>query len=193
MDDTVLRAMAKWPDVPNAYGWLALDARGLWRLKGERIGNAGLVDFIGRNYASDERGRWYFQNGPQRVFVKLELTPWIYALDDAGGLVTHTGIPATDIAEAFLDDAGHVLLRTALGIGALIDRDLPLLARCFVDERGAAPDDAALLNWLDGGGAPMGLRLGARELPVGRVDVATLATRFGFVADPRPDPGEPEC
>ena len=77
MDDTVMRAMAKWPNVPNAYGWLALDARGRWLLKGERIGNAGVVEFIGRNYAPDDRGRWFFQNGPQRVFVTIEIAPWI--------------------------------------------------------------------------------------------------------------------
>ena len=28
MDDIVKQAMAKWPNVPHCYGWLALDARG---------------------------------------------------------------------------------------------------------------------------------------------------------------------
>ncbi len=193
MDDNVLRAMAKWPNVPNAYGWLALDARGRWLLKGERIGNAGVVEFIGRNYAPDDRGRWFFQNGPQRVFVTLELAPWIYSLDDAGQLVTHTGRHSGGPSEAFIDDAGHVLLRTDVGIGAMTDRDLPQLLQRFVDARGRTPDDAALMRWLEGFDTEMRLALGARTLPVERVEHAALATRFGFVADPRPDPGEPEC
>ena len=69
MDDRVIRSMARWPDVPDVFGWLALDARGHWLLKGETIANRAAVAFIARNYAHDEFGRWFFQNGPQRVFV----------------------------------------------------------------------------------------------------------------------------
>ena len=63
MDDIVLRAMQKWPDVPNVFGWLRLDRRGNWLVKsrsGEfgRIANFAVCEFIGRNYAADERGRW---------------------------------------------------------------------------------------------------------------------------------------
>ena len=36
MDDIVKQAMAKWPNVPHCYGWLALDARGDWRMRDER-------------------------------------------------------------------------------------------------------------------------------------------------------------
>src|SRR5262245_10851898 len=77
MDDAVVRAMAKWPNVPNVYGWLNLDRRGNWMIKGDRIANEGVTAFIGRNYAPDEQGRWYFQNGPQRVFVTLDYTPFV--------------------------------------------------------------------------------------------------------------------
>src|SRR3990170_3644456 len=34
IDDIVIRAMAKWPNVPVVYGWLALDRRGQWSIKG---------------------------------------------------------------------------------------------------------------------------------------------------------------
>src|SRR5690242_19491998 len=71
MDEIVLRSMAKWPNVPDVYGWLSLDRRGNWLIKNERIGNLAFREFIGRNYQPDARGCWYFQNGPQRVFVKL--------------------------------------------------------------------------------------------------------------------------
>ena len=77
MDEAVARSMARWPNVPAVYGWLSLDRRGNWRIKGERIGNAALRDFIARNYLADERGCWFFQNGPQRVFVELAYTPLV--------------------------------------------------------------------------------------------------------------------
>ena len=73
MDDLVLRGMAKWPNVPAVYGWLSLDRRGQWLIKGERISNPIVTAFIGRNYERDERGCWFFQNGPQRVFVASRL------------------------------------------------------------------------------------------------------------------------
>ena len=60
MDEMVLRSMAKWPDVPDVYGWLSLDRRGNWLIKGEKIGNAALKDFISRNYTSDSPGPLVF-------------------------------------------------------------------------------------------------------------------------------------
>jgi hypothetical protein len=91
MDESVIRAVAKWPNVPAVYGWLSLDRRGDWRLQGERLTHRGAVAFINRNYASDVRGCWYVQNGPQRVYVTLEYTPWVYALTAQGELVSHNG------------------------------------------------------------------------------------------------------
>ncbi|WP_281776581.1 DUF2946 family protein [Polynucleobacter sp. KF022] len=87
MDDQVLRSLMKWPNVPDCFGWLALDRRGQWRMRdeftqqnqlpGQVIQHAALNDFIARNYACDELGRYFFQNGPQRVFITLTATPWI--------------------------------------------------------------------------------------------------------------------
>jgi len=127
MDPAVLDAMARWPRVPAVYGWLVLDRRGNWRLRESeggragRIGNAALRAFIGRNYASDERGCWYFQNGPQRVFVELAYTPWVLHYEGAV-LVDQCGAPAS-AGEAYVDDEGSVLLRTPRGAALLDDRD----------------------------------------------------------------------
>lgn len=156
MDQTVLRGIAKWPDVPAVYGWLALDRRGNWLLKDPdgrgcaRIGNAALRDFIGRNYAADARGCWYFQNGPQRVYVRLAYTPLVVRHDGAG-LVDHCG-RAVQASAFFLDDEGSLLVLGPRGIGLLDDRDL---AR-FADVAEALP----------------------------RIARAEVAGRFGFVADP---------
>ena len=94
MDDIVKAALAKWPNVPHCHGWLGLDARGQWFMRDDRIQAAGpfpavkgsridhekLLAFIHRNYECDAEGCWFFQNGPQRVYVELEATPWIARL-----------------------------------------------------------------------------------------------------------------
>jgi hypothetical protein len=133
MDDAVLRSMAKWPNVPDVYGWLSLDRRGNWLIKGERIGNQALREFIGRNYSADERGCWYFQNGPQRVFVALAYTPLVLRLDGEA-LFDHCGRPFSAEA-AFVDEEGSVLMAGRPGAGLLDDRDLA----SYADRAGGLP------------------------------------------------------
>ena len=126
MDEIVVRSMAKWPDVPDVYGWLALDRRGNWLLQGERIGNRALREFIARNYQPDARGCWYFQNGPQRVFVQLAYTPLVVHFE-GGALFDHCGRPFAP-AQAYLDEEGSLLMSGNSGVGLLDDRDLALYA-----------------------------------------------------------------
>src|SRR6187431_2970425 len=122
MDEIVVRSLAKWPNVPAVYGWLDLDRRGNWLIKGERIGNVALREFIARNYAADAQGCWFFQNGPQRVYVRLAYTPFVVHYE-GDRLLDHCGqeFPA---AGAFLDDEGSVLIEGERGIALLDDRDL---------------------------------------------------------------------
>ena len=134
VDESVVRSMAKWPDLPDVYGWLALDRRGNWLLKGARIGNAALREFICRNYASDARGRWFFQNGPQRVFVNLAYTPLVLRFE-GGALFDHCGRPFR-LEHAFVDEEGSVLMRGEPGIGLLDDRDLAV----YEDRARALPE-----------------------------------------------------
>ena len=149
MDQAVLRSLAKWPDVPAVYGWLSLDRRGNWLLWEDaagrfgRIGNAALREFISRNYAADERGCWFFQNGPQRVYVKLAYTPLVLRFD-GDALLDHCGCPV-QAAATYVDDEGSLLVQGQRGIGLLDDRDLaryadlaeslPRLARSEVEAR----------------------------------------------------------
>ena len=126
MDETVLRSMAKWPDVPDVYGWLSLDRRGNFLIRNEKIGNRALREFISRNYQADARGCWYFQNGPQRVFVALAYTPLVVHFEGEA-LFDHCGgsfLPE----QAFLDDEGSVLMQARQGVGLLDDRDLAAYA-----------------------------------------------------------------
>lgn len=167
--------MARWPNVPDCYGWLGLDARGHWYLRdsavqacgafasglpgarGERLQHEKLVEFIGRNYEADDAGRWYFQNGPQRVFVELEVAPWIWRVQQDGSVRAHTGVPAR-VRQVWLDERGRVYLQTDLGFGLVHTQDTGIVA-----------------DWLQSGRwSPE--TLAAAELP----------RRFGYVTSPRP-------
>jgi hypothetical protein len=196
MDEIVLRSMLKWPDVPAVYGWLSLDRRGNWMIKTvagrfERIAHAAVREFIGRNYAADAEGRWYFQNGPQRVFVALDYTPWVYRLDDAGqGILAHTGAVPRALEAVFLDDAGALLFKTEFGIGVLLDRDLPAVLERMSDSHGNAAERLieSILQ-----GAEARVMLQGKNLPISSIGSADVPRLFGFVARPAPPAGEPEC
>lgn len=142
MDQSVIQAIERWPNVPAVYGWLSLTARGQWRLHpdgkanegttGESISNPQILAFINRNYSHDELGRWFFQNGPQRVYVRLDGAPWIIFADDSEGeLTTHTGLTVAAVTKLWIDDLGNLYLLTEHGAGLLLDRDLPRFVQAF--------------------------------------------------------------
>ena len=157
MDDIVKAALKKWPNVPHCFDWLALDARGDWYMRDDRIQAAGrfpqvkgsridhdqLKAFIHRNYDHDEAGWWFFQNGPQRVYVELEAAPWVWRLHEEGERIevaSHTGQPAT-VAESCVDEQGRLFLDTDLGFGIVHTADMELASRAV--ERGTwVPQEA---------------------------------------------------
>jgi len=174
MDDIVKQAMAKWPNVPDCYSWLGLDARGNWYMRDDNAQAAGafgsgkpgakgsilrhekLIDFIQRNYAADAKGRWFFQNGPQRVYVDLEATPWIWRLQDGGIRVhSHSGVQ-TEFKGCLMDESGWVYLDTALGFGLVHSQDV----------------------------AEAALAIEAGRWPLEEVHRADLALRFGYIQTP---------
>ena len=173
MDAIVEAALRKWPNVPHCRGWLALCSRGNWymrddrtqhagafpQLKGSRIEHQKLREFIERNYACDEVGAWFFQNGPQRVYVELEAAPWVWRVEAAPGwpVTSHTGLEAAVIG-VWLDDAGRLFLHTTLGHGIVHTQDMGTAAQAV--EKG---------DW-----AP-------QDLPF-----AQMPARFGYVLKPQP-------
>jgi hypothetical protein len=174
-------ANVKWPNVPACYGWLSLDRRGNWRLKGEVVRHAGLVAFINRNYAADDDGNWVFHNGPQKVYVTLDYAPLVLRLGLDGGLTTHTGLPAGEASAAFIDEEGSILLCVAAGIGLLDDRDLAAFIAACRDANGIAASDAALLDAMQGSGGLLWC-----GLPLQAIRRADLPRRFSFRPDPAP-------
>ena len=152
MDDLVRQAMAKWPHVPDCYGWLGLDSRGQWLMRDDRVQALGtfqsgvpgakgsvlrhdkLIEFIHRNYEADAQGRWYFQNGPQRVFVELESTPLIWRVAADGAVQAHTGRQA-QVLDALVDEEGYLYLSTTLGLGLVHTLDVPVAAELIEQGR----------------------------------------------------------
>jgi len=179
MDEIVKAALKKWPGVPHCYGWLALDARGDWYLrdeavqragpfpspKGSRVEHAKLKAFIERNYEADAAGRWFFQNGPQRVYVQLEAAPWVWRVQwptapdgDAPTVTSHTGRAAVP-RSCWLDDQGRIYLDTDIGFGIVHSQDMLDAAQAI--EHGL---------W--------------QPQPL---DAAEAPARFGYQRDPAPD------
>lgn len=192
MDDIVKQALAKWPNVPHCYGWLLLDARGHWRMRderaqhlnlpGDKLQHAALCSFIARNYAADARGCWYFQNGPQRVYVQLQAAPYIARTDPVQGWLLHTGMPLGAIDQVLLTEQGALLLCSADVLAQLDDRDVASVLSEL--QMGGSPvTDEILLEWLEGGNSAS---LTLQGHPVQRVEAATLPARFGYVCDPAP-------
>jgi hypothetical protein len=185
--------MAKWPNVPHCYGWLALDARGNWRMRdeaaqhadapGDKLTNEALVGYINRNYAADERGCWYFQNGPQRVYLNLEATPFIARTDPQQGLVLQTGAPIATIDEVFMLDTGAIVVRAGEAVAQLDDRDVAQWLQSMTLD-GSPVADEALLRWLDGGAGTLALAWQGRNISVEQLVAEAVAQRFGFVRRP---------
>ncbi len=193
MDEIVRQAMAKWPNVPHCSGWLALDARGVFRMRdehaqatnaaGDVIRHPALLSFIYRNYSQDEHGAWYFQNGPQRVYVELAATPYIARTVPTGGFTAHDGELLPPVNRAWITEAGRLVLEAGGKIAMIDDRDL---AECvaMLRRHGSPLDDEVLLAWLERMQGELQLDTGTRQVPVRPLHSAALAARLGF--DPRP-------
>ena len=182
-----LSGTLRWPNVPACYGWLSLDRRGQWRMQGEPVTHSGLASFLNRQYGHDESGNFFVQNGPQRVFVELDYTPWVMRLTSESALQTHTGMPVTRIFAAAFDEEGNLLLEFTEGIALLCDRDLPALLSCLRQPDGQTAEDGAVLDLLalpHGALSTLTLRWHGEDIPVQMLHRSTIASRYGFVAAP---------
>lgn len=187
MEDWVARALARWPNVPHLYDWLSLDRHGRWRIRGELISRPQISDTIARNYAADERGCWYFQNGPQRGYVSLETCPLVLLQQADGTLRDHCGRPVLQAQAAYLDADGGLCLHTEHGPAALDDRDLNWLLAHLIHNTQAA-SEAQILDALEqpsGSETELTLHIQEQSLPIQRLDSANQPEHLGFQRQPR--------
>lgn len=180
MDDIVKQAMAKWPNVPHCFGWLGLDERGHWYLrddlaqalgsfqsgatgaKGSLLQHDKLIEFIHRNYTVDSTGAWYFQNGPQRVYVELAATPFVWRMSSDFKLSAQTGQEA-QAQTCYTDQTGRVYFQTSMGFG--------------------------LLHTLDVAKAAEGLEINL--WPLETIETADMPSRFAYTLSPAADHKKP--
>ena len=185
--------MQRWPNVPALFGWLGLDRRGRWLVKGEVITHPRIVNAIDRNYSVDAHGRWYFQNGPQRGYVDLEYMPLVLrTLNSGGELVTHTGLNVQRVSAAYLDEEGSVLLQTEHGPGEIAHGDLDWVVQRLTVENRAMREDELVGALVLPSGAVTELFLGilGGQLPVVRLDSTQAPAKMQFVRQPQPREGE---
>jgi hypothetical protein len=205
MDEQVLRSLIKWPNVPDCYGWLALDRRGQWRMRnefaqennlpGQVIEHLALKEFISRNYACDSFGRYFFQNGPQRVFVSLDSTPWVARMmPDNEKLRLKTQCHGSvDPSAALSDENGNIYIvgqveqindcdierkqltkENVLSVALLHDHDLDLFSDLAKLQQEACSFGGSW-NWH------------GRQLPLNPIHSRELGSLFHFSAKPSSD------
>lgn len=200
MDEIVKAAMAKWPNVPHCYGWLALDARGVWRMRderaqalnipGEAIRNATLLGFINRNYLCDTEGNWYFQNGPQKVYVDLHAAPYIAQLLPDNSWRLHTGEIMPQAEHVWMLDDGNIVCETANYLCQLDDRDLGLLIEdCRENQQ--ALSETRLLEFMDmpaheAAASKIEINIQGHQLILEKSSLETLMHEQNFCSRPRP-------
>jgi hypothetical protein len=202
MDEQVLRSLIKWPNVPDCFGWLALDRRGQWRMRdefaqqnklpGQVITHKALNEFISRNYASDSLGRYFFQNGPQRVFITLDATPWVARIipSECGlELITQCNSPI-EATGALSDERGNIYIlgkvkqltykekdkeqfytEDCQSVALLHDHDLDHFSQLAKLHEEACSFGGSW-NWQD------------KQLPLDPIYSEELAARFAFIARP---------
>ncbi len=201
MDKQVQLALAKWPDVPHCYGWLALDARGAWRMRdqhaqelglpGSKIANATLRSFIDRNYQADEKGRYYFQNGPQRVYVELQSTPYIAHSDPEHGWVLHTGAVLAHCDAVWMLQEGSLVLKSGDILAQIDDRDMfDALKHIYLNGKKGSDEQIIQLlqrdlNKEQNQQNRLTFLFQKKHIPIAWTDMATLARIHPFTAHPK--------
>jgi len=174
MDDIVVQAMHKWPNVPAVYGWLRLDGRGQWWIRDERLDQAAMAEFFYRNYGRDGAGRFYVQNGPQRVYVTLDMAPYVASSEDGVNWNTLPWCGHERPRAAYLTPDGMLFLELGGELALVDDR---CLARLY---------DSLLPDW-DGSRAtlPAWLPMAGDRIPLYPESLPRLLAQYGITRDPK--------
>jgi hypothetical protein len=162
------------------------------QLAGTVIQHAALNEFISRNYACDSLGRYFFQNGPQRVFISLDATPFIAriipsksgpqlltqcgteikphgALSDEKGNIYITGLIPQSLADTH--DSSTFTQTQSISVALLHDHDLDL----FSDQSKVMEDACSFRgSWF----------WDCQNLPIEPIHSIELSERFHFVKTP---------
>ena len=185
------RALLRWPDVPDVYGWLRLDSRGRWLIAGQLISRQQIIAMLNQHYRADARGCWYVQNGPQRGFVALDYAPFVLRRSADGQLQCQRGQLLGEIRAIYLDENGALSLLGEAGLGLLHGDELDW-ALGQIKVAGAGLSDEALESALESAlaaasGSTTELTWRDTGLAIQRLNFAVLPAQLGFVRQPSPD------
>jgi hypothetical protein len=164
-------------------------------LPGTVIVHQALNEFISRNYACDTEGTYFFQNGPQRVFITLDATPWIARIipgDQESKLLTQCQSPIEPSA-ALSDENGNIYIVGKISlvvyenlnqatqttfntqdkesVALLHDHDLEIFSELATLKEEACSFGGSW-NWH------------GKQLPLDPIHSSELASRFHFIAKP---------
>ena len=194
MDEQVLRSLIKWPDVPDCFGWLALDRRGQWRMRnefaqqnklpGKTITHAALNEFISRNYACDHLGRYFFQNGPQRVFITLDATPWVARIIPSKSgmqLITQCN-ESIEPSSALSDENGNIYIVGKVNQNQFSKQDCQTVALLHDHDLDHFSEIAKLREEACSFGGSWTWQ--GKQLPLDPIHSVEIAARFKFIANP---------
>jgi hypothetical protein len=139
VDTSTISSLAKWPNVPFCYGWLFLDRKGLFRIRseyaqnnnlpGEVIKHLGLIDAIKKHICLDDQGQYFYQNGPQRVYLSLAYCPYVVRLlphKEHGWILQNNIDQEIKPTRCFLDEIGNILLECFVSVNQC-SQELPVI------------------------------------------------------------------
>ena len=163
-------------------------------LAGQVIEHLALKELITRNYACDSLGRYFFQNGPQRVFISLDATPWIARLIPSNEhLQLKTQCQSNiDPSAALSDENGNIYIvgliervmyqdiekqqlnrEKVLSVALLHDHDLDLFSELAKLHEEACSFGGSW-NWH------------GKQLPLNPIHSKELSALFNFISKPGP-------
>jgi hypothetical protein len=201
MDSHITRALQKWPQVPHCYGWLSFDRRGEWRIQneyaqennlaGELITHSGFKQYIEAHLAHDEKGNYFFQNGPQRVYIHFFYSPWVvrfYPLEQGHWEIRTTfGDPIEPLA-CFLDESGQIsfeaIFKTRLitSENTFVEDQVKCVALLHDHDLEVFSAFAKIFQNSCGG---LGEFLWHKKLLIEPILTKEMPTRYGFIRNPK--------
>lgn len=170
----------------QAYGWLGLNRRGTWLIRGAPVTHPAVREYLGAHYGADGHGNWLVRNGPQRAYVTLETAPLIAHPDAGGDWQSHLGRPTGAPRRAFIDEHGGLWLDTPAGPAWVEESALERVCAWLVDAAGR-PAGAELIESLTPGAPELAwLECAPGRIALHAVRRADVPALLGFVPDPRP-------
>ena len=170
----------------QAYGWLSLNRRGTWLIRGAPVTHPAVRDYLAAHFRADAHGCWHVRNGPQLAYVALETAPLIVWLEADGHWHSHLGRPTGAPTAALLDEHGGLWLDTPAGPAWADEGAFERIAAALVDAGGDAATAEQIEALGAGRGAPVWLECGGARVPVAACPRAQVPGRLRFVPVPRP-------